>query len=155
MNVDNEEVFENNDMELEGPDESIFDLDGDDQNDNSPTGAEDTATKQGKHIAGMSSSSMPSICHSSHVAPFYHLSSSWHQMSQSPQWCCPSLQYGTSTVSNCLRGGLWVLTATTTVNEGYRQQTTETTTNKRDDNDNGPQPYEQLLVGWIVGANSL
>jgi hypothetical protein len=96
MNVDNEEVFENDDTELGGPNESVFDLDGDDQNDNSPTGAEDTATKRGKHIAGMSSPSMPSTCHSSHAAPFCCLSSPQHQVSQSPQWHHPSLQYGTS-----------------------------------------------------------
>jgi hypothetical protein len=96
MNVDNEEVFENDDTELEGPNESIFDLDGDNQNDNSPTGAEDTATERGKHIAGMSLPSMPSTHHSSHVALFCHLSSPWHQASQSPQQCRPSLQYGTS-----------------------------------------------------------
>jgi hypothetical protein len=48
MNVDNEEVFENDNTELEGPNESVFDLDGDNQNDNSPTGAEDTATERGK-----------------------------------------------------------------------------------------------------------
>jgi hypothetical protein len=155
MDVDNEEVFENNDTELEGPNESVFDLDGDDQSDNSPTGAEDTATERGKHIAGMSLPSMPSICCSSHVAPFHHLSSPQHQASQSPQQCHPSLQYGTSIVSNCSCGGLWVLMGTTTVNEGHRQQTTGTTMNKRDDNDNGPQPYKQLLVGWIVGANGL
>ncbi|KAI9507077.1 hypothetical protein F5148DRAFT_1150032 [Russula earlei] len=50
MNVDNEEVFENHDADMEGPFESVFDLDGDAQNDN-PPGAEDTLTERGKGVA--------------------------------------------------------------------------------------------------------
>jgi hypothetical protein len=96
MNVDNEEVFENDDTELEGPYESVFDLDGDDQNENPPTGAEDTATERGKRITGAFSPSMPSTRRSSHASPFRRPSSPRHQAPQSPQRRRSSLQYGTT-----------------------------------------------------------
>ncbi|KAI0251216.1 hypothetical protein BJV78DRAFT_1361764 [Lactifluus subvellereus] len=95
MNVDNEEVFENDETELEGPFENVFDLDGDDPNDNPPTGAEDTATERGKRIASAFSPSVPSTRRSSHASPFRRPSSPRHQASQSPQRRRPSLQYGT------------------------------------------------------------
>ena len=58
MNVDNEKVFENDDAELEGPYESMFD--GDDQNDNSPTGVEDTLTaEKGRHIIALRDKYVP------------------------------------------------------------------------------------------------
>jgi hypothetical protein len=94
MNVDNEEVFENDDTELEGPFENVFDLDGEDPNDN-PTGADDTVTERGQRIAGAFSPSVPSTRRSSHASPFRRPSSPRHQAPQSPQQRRPSLQYGT------------------------------------------------------------
>ena len=95
MNVDNEEVFDNDETELEGPFDNVFDLDGDDPNDNLPTGADDTATERGKRIASAFSPSVPSTRRSSRASPFRRPSSPRHQASQSPQRRRPSLQYGT------------------------------------------------------------
>jgi hypothetical protein len=93
MNVDNEEVFESDDTEMEGPYESVFEVDGDDPNDNLPTtGTEDIATDRGKRIAGPFS---PDTRRSSHASRFRRPSSPKHQASQSPQRRRPSLQYGT------------------------------------------------------------
>ena len=95
MNVDNEEVFESDDTEMDGPYESVFEVDGDDPNDNLPTtGTEDIATERGKRIAGPFSPSMPAgTRRSSHASRFRRPSSPKHQASQSPRR--PSLQYGT------------------------------------------------------------
>ncbi|KAI0302423.1 hypothetical protein B0F90DRAFT_1837230 [Multifurca ochricompacta] len=95
INVDNEEVFENDDADLEGPYESVFDPDGDDPNDNLASGADDTATERGKRIAGFAPS-VPATRRSSHVSPFRRPSTPRHQASQSPQRRRPSLQYGPS-----------------------------------------------------------
>ncbi|KAI9510311.1 major facilitator MFS-1 [Russula earlei] len=90
MNVDNEEVFENDDADMEGQFESVFDLDGDDQNDN-PPGAEDTPTERGKRVAGTVAPSIPNMRHAS---PFRRPSTPQHHISQSPQRRRPSQQYG-------------------------------------------------------------
>jgi hypothetical protein len=96
MNVDNEEVFESDDTEMEGPYENVFEVDGDEPNDNLPTtGTEDTATDRGKRIAGPFSPSMPGTRRSSHASRFRRPSSPKLQASQSPQQRRPSLQYGT------------------------------------------------------------
>jgi hypothetical protein len=95
MNVDNEEVFDNDETELEGPFDNVFDLDGDDPNDNPPTVADDAATERGKRIASAFSPSVPSTRRSSRASPFRRPSSPRHQASQSPQRRRPSLQYGT------------------------------------------------------------
>ena len=99
MNVDNEEVFENDDAELEGPYESVFDADGDDQNDNAPTGAEDTLTtaERGKRIASAVPHSLTSSTRrSSHASPFRRPSTPQQRASQSPQRRRSSVQHGAS-----------------------------------------------------------
>lgn len=94
INVDNEEVFENDDAELEGPYESVFDGDGDDPaNDNLLSGVEDTLAERGKRFAGVVAPTVPSTRHAS---PFRRPSTPQHQVSQSPQRRRPSLQYGAS-----------------------------------------------------------
>ena len=87
MNVDNEEVFENDDADGEGPYESVFDLDGDEQNENT-LGGEDTPVERGKRIAGAPT---PPIRHAS---PFRRPSTPQHHVSHSPQQRRPSQQYG-------------------------------------------------------------
>jgi hypothetical protein len=91
MNVDNEEVFESDDADAEAPYESVFDLDGDEQNDNAPPGGEDTPVERGKRIAGAPTPSIPSARHPS---PFRRPSTPQHHVSQSPQRRRPSQRYG-------------------------------------------------------------
>ncbi|KAH9050884.1 major facilitator superfamily MFS-1 [Lactarius deliciosus] len=97
MNVDNEEVFEADDTELEGPYESVFDPDADEPTDNLPAGDGDAITERGMRIAGgfAPTPSVPGTRRSSHVSPFRRPSSPRHLASQSPQRRRPSLQYGT------------------------------------------------------------
>ncbi|KAF8270431.1 hypothetical protein EI94DRAFT_1658702 [Lactarius quietus] len=99
MNVDNEEVFEADDTELEGPYESVFDQDLADESttENLPTGVGDTGIERGTHIAGgfAPSPSIPDTRRSSQATPFRRPSSPRHLASQSPQRRRPSLQYGT------------------------------------------------------------
>ena len=97
MNVDNEEVFEPDDTELEGPYESVFDPDADEPTENIPTGDGDTGTESGPRIAGRfaPSPSIPGTRRSSHVSPFRRPSSPQHLASQSPQRRRPSLHSGT------------------------------------------------------------
>ena len=93
MNVDNEEVFENDDADLEGPYESVFDADGDDPNDNNPpAGVEDTLAEAGKRIPG---TVLPSLAGPTrHASPFRRPSTPHRRASQSPQRRRSSLQYG-------------------------------------------------------------
>ena len=85
MNVDNEEVFENDDAELEGPYESVFDAEGDDANDTpNPSGIEDTL-ERGKRFMGAIAPSVPST----------RLGSPLRRPS-TPQPRRPSTQYGAS-----------------------------------------------------------
>jgi hypothetical protein len=95
MNVDNEEVFENDDAELEGPYESVFDADGDDANDNPnpPSSVEDTL-ERGKRFMGGIAPSVPSTRRGSSLR---RPSTPQYQVSQSPQWRRPSTQYGQPT----------------------------------------------------------
>ncbi|KAH9067551.1 major facilitator superfamily MFS-1 [Lactarius vividus] len=97
MNVDNEEVFEADDTELEGPYESVFDPDADEPTDNLLAGDADAVTERGMRIAGgfAPSPSVPGTRRSSHASPFRRPSSPRHLASQSPQRRRPSLQYGT------------------------------------------------------------
>lgn len=97
MNVDNEEVFEADDTELEGPYESVFDPDADEPTENLPAGDGDAATERGMRIAGgfAPSPSVPGTRRSSRASPFRRPSSPRHLASQSPQRRRPSLQYGT------------------------------------------------------------
>ena len=89
MNVDNEEVFEN-DEELEGPDEGVFDPDGDDPNDtpNPPSGVEDTLLERGKRIVGAVAPSGPSTRRGSRASQLRRPST--------PQQRRLSTQYGAS-----------------------------------------------------------
>jgi hypothetical protein len=98
INVDNEEVFDNDDTELEGPYESVFDADGDDANDNPnpPSGVEDTLPERGKRFMGAIAPSVPSTRRGSHASPLRRPSTSHYQVSQSPQRRRPSTQYGAS-----------------------------------------------------------
>jgi hypothetical protein len=61
MNVDNEEVFENDDADPEGQYEGVFDPDGDDPNDNPnpPSGAEETLPERGKRFLGSAAPTLP------------------------------------------------------------------------------------------------
>lgn len=94
INVDNEEVFENDDAELEGPYESVFDADGDDANDTpNPPGVEDTLPERGKRFMGTIAPSVPSTRRGS---PLRRPSTPQHQVSQSPQRRRPSTQFGAS-----------------------------------------------------------
>lgn len=95
INVDNEEVFENDDAELEGPFESVFDADGDDANDtpNPSSGVEDTLPERGKRFMGAIGPSVPSTRHGS---PLRRPSTPQYQLSQSPQRRRPSTQFSTS-----------------------------------------------------------
>jgi hypothetical protein len=95
INVDNEEVFENDDAELEGPYESVFDVDGDDANDtpNPPSGVEDTLPERGKRFMGTIVPSVPSTRRGS---PLRRPSTPQYRVSQSPQRHRPSTQYGAS-----------------------------------------------------------
>ncbi|KAH9174869.1 major facilitator superfamily MFS-1 [Lactarius sanguifluus] len=97
MNVDNEEVFEADDTELEGPYESVFDPDADEPTANLPAGDGDAVTERGMRIAGgfAPTPSVPGTRRSSHAPPFRRPSSPRHLASQSPQRRRPSLQYGT------------------------------------------------------------
>ncbi|KAH9036204.1 hypothetical protein EDB85DRAFT_2143336 [Lactarius pseudohatsudake] len=97
MNVDNEEVFEADDTELEGPYESVFDPDADEPTDNLPASDGDAVTERGMRIAGgfAPTPSVPGTRRSSHASPFRRPSSPRHLASQSPQRRRPSLQYGT------------------------------------------------------------
>jgi MFS family permease len=91
MNVDNEEVFENDDVELEGgPDEGVFDPDGDDLNDNPipPSGVEDTLPERGKRIVGAVAPSVPDTRRGSRVSQLRRPST--------PQQRRLSTQYGAS-----------------------------------------------------------
>jgi hypothetical protein len=94
MNVDNEEVFENDDADLEGPYESVFDPDGDDANDNTPNppGVED-ALERGKRFMDSIAPSVPSTRRGS---PLRRPSTPQYQLSQSPQRRRPSTQYNAS-----------------------------------------------------------
>lgn len=95
MNVDNEEVFENDDAELEGPYESVFDADGDDQNDNVAASVEDTGgVERGKRIASAVPPSVADTRRSSHASPFRRPSTP-QQRALSPLGRRSSLQYGT------------------------------------------------------------
>jgi hypothetical protein len=92
MNVDNEEVFENDDADLEEPYESVFDPDGDDANDNTPnppSGVED-ALERGKRFMGAIAPSVPSTRRGS---PLRRPSTPQYQLSQSPQRRRPSTQF--------------------------------------------------------------
>ena len=91
INVDNEEVFENEDADLEGPYESVFDADGEEPNDNNPppAGGEDTLAERGLRFAGRVAPSVTSTRHSSFASPFRRPSTSHQRMSH-------SLQYGAS-----------------------------------------------------------
>lgn len=94
INVDNEEVFENDDADLE----SVFDVDGEEPNDNNnpPHAAgEDTVAERGLRFAGRIAPSVTSTRHSSFASPFRRPSTSHRRMSQSPQRRRPSLQHGT------------------------------------------------------------
>jgi hypothetical protein len=97
MNVDNEEVFEPDDTELEGPYESVFDQDTEELTENLPTAEGDVVTERGTRIAGgfVPSPSIPATRRSSHASPFRRPSSPLHFTSHSPQRRRPSLQYGT------------------------------------------------------------
>ncbi len=93
MNVDNEEVFENDDADLEGPYQSVFDVDGDDPNDNNPpAGVEDTLAEAGKRIPGTVPPSLAGPTR--HASPFRRPSTPHRRASQSPQRRRSSLQYG-------------------------------------------------------------
>ena len=98
MNVDNEEVFED-DTELEGPYESVFDQDVEEPTENPPAAVDGdvVAVERGTRIAGgfPPSPSIPNTRRSSHVSAFRRPSSPRHFTSQSPQRRRPSLQYGT------------------------------------------------------------
>ena len=87
INVDNEEVFENDDAELEGPFESVFDAEGDDANDtpNAPSGVEDTLPERGKRFMGSIAPSAPSTRRGSPL-----------RRPSTPQYRRPSTQYGAS-----------------------------------------------------------
>jgi len=96
INVDNEEVFENDDAE--GPyEESVFDADGDDANDtpNPPSGVEDTLPERGKRFMGANTPA-PSTRRGSHASPLRRPSTPQYQVSQSPQLRRTSTQYGAS-----------------------------------------------------------
>jgi hypothetical protein len=96
MNVDNEEVFENDDAELE--DEGVFDPDGDDPNDNlnPPSGVEDTLPERGKRFVGRVAPSVPSTRRGSRASPLRRPSAPQYQASQSPQRRRLSTQHGPS-----------------------------------------------------------
>lgn len=87
INVDNEEVFENDDAELEGPFESVFDAEGDDANEtpNAPSGVEDTLPERGKRFMGAIAPSAPSTRRGSPL-----------RRPSTPQYRRPSTQYGAS-----------------------------------------------------------
>jgi hypothetical protein len=87
INVDNEEVFENDDAELEGPFESVFDAEGDDANDtpNAPSGVEDSLPERGKRFMGTIAPSAPSTRRGSPL-----------RRPSTPQYRRPSTQYGAS-----------------------------------------------------------
>jgi hypothetical protein len=97
INVDNEEVFENDDTEPEGQFETVFDLDGDDQNDQPPSGVveETHLPERGKRFVGRVGPSVSSTRRSSHASPFRRPSTPQQQAPQSPQRRRSSLQqYG-------------------------------------------------------------
>ena len=102
INVDNEEVFDNDDADVEGPYESVFDAEGDEHIDNNappPAAAapgEDTFAERGLRFAGRVAPSATSTRHSSFAAPFRRPSTSHQRMSMSPQRRRPSMQYGAS-----------------------------------------------------------
>jgi hypothetical protein len=100
MNVDNEEVFENDDAEPEVPyEEGVFDPDGDDPNDspNPPAGIEDTTLpERGIRFVGRVAPSVPSTRRGSRVSPLRRPSTPQHQASQSPQRRRLSTQHGAS-----------------------------------------------------------
>lgn len=98
INVDNEEVFENDDAELEGPFESVFDVDGDEPTDNNPppAGGEGALAERGLRFAGKVAPSVTSTRHSSFASPFRRPSTPHQRISQSPQRRRPSLQHGAS-----------------------------------------------------------
>ena len=98
INVDNDEVFDNDDADLEGPYESVFDVDGEEPNDNNPpppAAGEDTVAEMGLRFADRIAPSGTSTRHSSFASPFRRPSTSHRRMSQSPQRRRPSVQYGT------------------------------------------------------------
>ena len=105
INVDNEEVFDNDDADVEGPYESVFDAEGDEPNDNNTPpaasaaaayGEDTTLPERGLRFAGRVAPSATSTRHSSFAAPFRRPSTSHQRMSMSPQRRRPSLQYGAS-----------------------------------------------------------
>jgi hypothetical protein len=101
INVDNDEVFDNDDADVEGPYESVFDAEADEPNDNNTppaaaTAGEDTPAERGLRFAGRVAPSATSTRHSSFAAPFRRPSTSHQRMSMSPQRRRPSLQYGAS-----------------------------------------------------------
>lgn len=96
MNVDNEDVFEAEDTELEGPYRSVFDPDADEPTENIFAGDGDAGTERVTLAGGVvPSPSVPGTRRSSHASPFRRPSSPQHLASQSPQRRRPSLQYGT------------------------------------------------------------
>jgi len=101
INVDNEEVFENDDTEPEGQYETVFDLDGDDQHDQPPSGVveETLLPERGKRFVGRVGPSVSSTPRSSHASPFRRPSTP-HQAPHSPQRRRSSLQYGATGQAN-------------------------------------------------------
>ena len=98
MNVDNEEVFENDDAEPEGQYEGVFDPDGDDPNENpnTPSGVEETLPERGRHFMGSAVPTVPSTRRGSRTSQLRRPSTPQHQASQSPQGRRPSTQFGAS-----------------------------------------------------------
>jgi hypothetical protein len=97
MNVDNEEVFENDDADPERQYEGVFDPDGDDPNDNpTPSGAEETLAERGKGFMGSATPTVPSTRRGSRASALRRPSTPQHQASRSPQRRRPSTQFGAS-----------------------------------------------------------
>lgn len=96
MNVDNEEVFENDEADPEGQYEGVFDPDGDDPNDNPTPGAEETLAERGKSFVGSAAPTVPSTRRGSRASQLRRPSTPQHQASRSPQRRRPSTQFGAS-----------------------------------------------------------
>src|SRR5260221_12136524 len=96
INADNEEVFENDDADLEEPFEPVFDVDSDEPKDDNtpPAGGKDALAERGLCFAGRVAPSMTSTCHSSFASPFCRQPRT--SKCPSHQWHRPSLQYGAS-----------------------------------------------------------
>ncbi|KAI0266493.1 hypothetical protein BC834DRAFT_874860 [Gloeopeniophorella convolvens] len=92
MNVDNEEVFESEDTELEGPFDGIYDWDVDEQDEDPIVTLDDTPTRRGTRTSHVFVPSGPSTRHSSHVSAFRRPSTSQQQGLRSPQSRRPSQQ---------------------------------------------------------------